>query len=226
MIRNVCAPSSVIPPSTSWSRSGASNTNTTPTSTASSWPTNSAWPGVCDGDGSGGPHRRRAADRSACARLLAGRRGTGRALRTAQRGQHRSARRLRLGFDTQLGFAIRAHCAPLLGLPKHAEPQDYWQRRSQFTETELARIFLARGRRQRLAGRHRLRRGRRGRGARCRAVRQPRSRGGPPRTGGRAGRAAPRVTTRRRSRRSCDGARPRPWAPNRSWPTAAGSTAT
>ena len=46
------------------------------------------------------------------------------------------------GFDSQLGFAIRAHCAALLGLPKHAEPQDYWQQRSQHTETELARIFL------------------------------------------------------------------------------------
>ncbi|MGB7112052.1 MAG: amidohydrolase, partial [Mycobacterium sp.] len=45
-------------------------------------------------------------------------------------------------FDTQLGFAVRAHCAPSLGLPKHAEPQDYWQRRSQLTETELARLFL------------------------------------------------------------------------------------
>ncbi|MDT5317714.1 MAG: uncharacterized protein QOD88_236 [Mycobacterium sp.] len=46
------------------------------------------------------------------------------------------------GFDTQLGFAVRAHCAPLLGLPKHADPQKYWQRRSQLSETELARIFL------------------------------------------------------------------------------------
>ena len=46
------------------------------------------------------------------------------------------------GFDTQLGFAVRAHCAPLLGLPKHADPQKYWQRRSRLTETELARIFL------------------------------------------------------------------------------------
>jgi len=45
-------------------------------------------------------------------------------------------------FDTQLGFAVRAHCAPLLGLPKHAEPQQYWQRRSQLTETELGRLFL------------------------------------------------------------------------------------
>jgi predicted TIM-barrel fold metal-dependent hydrolase len=46
------------------------------------------------------------------------------------------------GFDTQLGFAVRAHCAPLLGLPQHVEPQEYWRRRSQHTEIELARIFL------------------------------------------------------------------------------------
>ena len=46
------------------------------------------------------------------------------------------------GFDSQLGFAVRAHCAPLLGLPKHAGADEYWQRRSQFTEPELARIFL------------------------------------------------------------------------------------
>ncbi|MDT5088353.1 MAG: uncharacterized protein QOG47_1060, partial [Mycobacterium sp.] len=46
------------------------------------------------------------------------------------------------GFDTQLGFAVRAHCAPLLGLPKHAEAQEYWQQRCQHTETELAQIFL------------------------------------------------------------------------------------
>jgi predicted TIM-barrel fold metal-dependent hydrolase len=46
------------------------------------------------------------------------------------------------GFDTQLGFAVRAHCAPLLGLPRHAEPEDYWERRSQHTEAGLAQIFL------------------------------------------------------------------------------------
>lgn len=46
------------------------------------------------------------------------------------------------GFDTQLGFAVRAHCGPLLGLPKHAEPQDYWRRRRELSEAELARIFL------------------------------------------------------------------------------------
>jgi hypothetical protein len=46
------------------------------------------------------------------------------------------------GFDSQLGFAVRTHCAPLLGLPKHAEPQAYWERRRQRSETELARVFL------------------------------------------------------------------------------------
>jgi predicted TIM-barrel fold metal-dependent hydrolase len=46
------------------------------------------------------------------------------------------------GFDSQLGFAVRAHCGPILGLPKHADPQNYWERRSQFSETELARLFL------------------------------------------------------------------------------------
>ncbi|MGH3554612.1 MAG: amidohydrolase family protein, partial [Mycobacterium sp.] len=37
------------------------------------------------------------------------------------------------GFDSQLGFAVRARCAPLLGLPKHAFSQDYWERRSELT---------------------------------------------------------------------------------------------
>lgn len=45
-------------------------------------------------------------------------------------------------FDSQLGFAVRAHCAPLLGMPRHVDPQEYWERRSQFTEDELARVFL------------------------------------------------------------------------------------
>ena len=46
------------------------------------------------------------------------------------------------GLDSQLGFAVRAHCAPLLGLSKHAGADQYWQRRSQLSEAELARIFL------------------------------------------------------------------------------------
>jgi predicted TIM-barrel fold metal-dependent hydrolase len=46
------------------------------------------------------------------------------------------------GFDSQLGFAVRARCGPILGLAKHADPQEYWERRSQFSEPELARLFL------------------------------------------------------------------------------------
>jgi hypothetical protein len=46
------------------------------------------------------------------------------------------------GFDSQLGFAVRTHCGPLLGLSKHAEPQEYWEHRQQHSETELARLFL------------------------------------------------------------------------------------
>ncbi|HVQ98349.1 MAG TPA: amidohydrolase, partial [Mycobacterium sp.] len=46
------------------------------------------------------------------------------------------------GFDSQLGFAVRTHCAPLLGLPSHVAEQQYWERRSQIGETELAQLFL------------------------------------------------------------------------------------
>lgn len=47
------------------------------------------------------------------------------------------------GFDSQLGFAVRAHCAPLLGLAEHAEPQQYWEQRCRYSEAELAGLFLA-----------------------------------------------------------------------------------
>jgi predicted TIM-barrel fold metal-dependent hydrolase len=47
------------------------------------------------------------------------------------------------GFDSQLGFAVRAHCAPLLGLPSHTAPQKYWERRCQLSEAELAQLFLS-----------------------------------------------------------------------------------
>ena len=47
------------------------------------------------------------------------------------------------GFDTQLGVAIRAHCAPLLGLPPHAGPDDYWAVRHVRTDAELTQIFLS-----------------------------------------------------------------------------------
>ena len=46
------------------------------------------------------------------------------------------------GFDTQLGFAVRAHCAPLLGLEPHTDPDIYWDHRSRQTPEELARLFL------------------------------------------------------------------------------------
>ncbi|KAA1248540.1 amidohydrolase family protein [Mycobacterium simiae] len=46
------------------------------------------------------------------------------------------------GFDSQLGFALRNHCAPILGLPRHVDPQAYWERRQQLSEAELARLFL------------------------------------------------------------------------------------
>ena len=45
-------------------------------------------------------------------------------------------------FDTQLGFALRSHCAPLLGLPRHADADAYWQCRSGHPEADLARLFL------------------------------------------------------------------------------------
>jgi len=46
-------------------------------------------------------------------------------------------------FDTQLGFAVRRWCAPLLDLPKHAEPDAYWERRNALGETEVTRRFLS-----------------------------------------------------------------------------------
>ena len=47
------------------------------------------------------------------------------------------------GFDTQLGFAVRAHCAPILGLAPHVEPHLYWERRSERAAAQLAGVFLA-----------------------------------------------------------------------------------
>jgi len=46
-------------------------------------------------------------------------------------------------FVTQLGFAVRAHCSPLLGLPRHADADAYWNRRSKHAESDLARLFLS-----------------------------------------------------------------------------------
>lgn len=44
--------------------------------------------------------------------------------------------------DTQLGFAVRAWCAPLLDLPSHADPDSYWARREELGEAEINRRFL------------------------------------------------------------------------------------
>lgn len=44
--------------------------------------------------------------------------------------------------DTQLGFAVRAWCAPVLDLPRHVDPQTYWQQRTALGEEEVNRRFL------------------------------------------------------------------------------------
>ena len=46
------------------------------------------------------------------------------------------------GFDPQLGFAVRAHCAPLLGLAAFADPDLYWKQRSSLTDAAVAGLFL------------------------------------------------------------------------------------
>lgn len=45
-------------------------------------------------------------------------------------------------FDSQLGFAIRAWCAPLLDLEPHVPAAEYWSRRAELGETEVTRRFL------------------------------------------------------------------------------------
>jgi hypothetical protein len=46
-------------------------------------------------------------------------------------------------FDSPIGFAIRAHCAPLLDLPAHAEPDAYLARRRSLGAAEVNRRLLA-----------------------------------------------------------------------------------
>jgi uncharacterized protein len=46
-------------------------------------------------------------------------------------------------FDSPLGLAIRRWCAPLLGLPPHADADTYWRRRSELSPDELARLMLS-----------------------------------------------------------------------------------
>lgn len=45
-------------------------------------------------------------------------------------------------FDSQLGFAVRAHCAGFLGLDRHADQDDYWAARRMMPEHDLAQTFL------------------------------------------------------------------------------------
>jgi hypothetical protein len=45
-------------------------------------------------------------------------------------------------FDTPLGFAVRAHCAPVLDLPRHAAPADYVARRVELGTAEVTQRFL------------------------------------------------------------------------------------
>ncbi|MGW1076108.1 amidohydrolase family protein [Streptomyces sp. NPDC002537] len=45
-------------------------------------------------------------------------------------------------FDTQLGFALRRWCPPLLGLPAHCPPADYLARRAELGPEEVLRRLL------------------------------------------------------------------------------------
>jgi predicted TIM-barrel fold metal-dependent hydrolase len=46
-------------------------------------------------------------------------------------------------FDSQIGFAIRRWCAPVLGLEPHASPEDYLLRRAELGVSETTRRLLA-----------------------------------------------------------------------------------
>lgn len=48
----------------------------------------------------------------------------------------------RSGFDLPLGVALRHWCAPLLGLPRHASPDEYWEARAATPYDELVRTFV------------------------------------------------------------------------------------
>ena len=45
-------------------------------------------------------------------------------------------------FDTQVGFALRRWCPPVLGLDAHAEPEEYLARRAELGAAEVNRRFL------------------------------------------------------------------------------------
>lgn len=46
-------------------------------------------------------------------------------------------------FDSQLGFAVRRWCAPILGLDPHAGPEDYLARRAELGVDTVNRLLLA-----------------------------------------------------------------------------------
>ncbi|MFJ5260114.1 amidohydrolase family protein [Streptomyces sp. NPDC088387] len=46
-------------------------------------------------------------------------------------------------FDTPVGTAVRRYCAPLLGLERHAPPEEYVRRRAELGAEEVNRRFLA-----------------------------------------------------------------------------------
>ncbi len=45
-------------------------------------------------------------------------------------------------FDTQVGFAVRRHCAPALGLAEHVDIETYWDARQAIPRQELDRLLL------------------------------------------------------------------------------------
>lgn len=49
----------------------------------------------------------------------------------------------RLPFDGPVGVAVRRHCAPRLGLPRHASAEEYPARRTELGGAEATRRFLA-----------------------------------------------------------------------------------
>ena len=49
----------------------------------------------------------------------------------------------RTDFDSQIGFAVRRWCAPVLDLPPHTTPDEYVLRRVELGATEVTRRFLA-----------------------------------------------------------------------------------
>ncbi|MEU6269646.1 hypothetical protein [Saccharopolyspora shandongensis] len=49
-------------------------------------------------------------------------------------------------FDSQIGFAVRRHCAPLLGLPERASAEEYWAARSERSMEDAVRVATTVGR--------------------------------------------------------------------------------